>query len=368
MNAESRTNNKRTKQWLWIGLGAMMILLRVIFGQNPVVIETWYSRTIFPIIRQLIDHTIAFLPFPAILLFIVFVIYKLATGIKAWRRPGLRLPQKLLNALMGLSAFFGGLVFFFLLLWGFNYARIPIEEQLQLDLEPLTYQELRQELAKETDMLIRLRESIVGEDSAALAAKHLPKNLEPELRELVEQTMESLGYPKRGRVQARMLQPKGILLRISTSGFYFPWTGEAHIDAGLHPIQLPAVIAHELTHGYGITDEGTCNFIAYLACLSAKDPFIRYSGHFSYWRYLRGSVSRQNPEAFAEYKANLHAGLSTDVEAVKKQMDKYPDILPTIRNLTYETYLKAQGISEGIANYRRIVLLVHAWQSKGLHL
>lgn len=345
-----------------------MILLRIIFGQNPVVIENWYSRSIFPAIRLIIDYTTAFLPFPVILLFIGFVLYRLVNGINAWRNPAFSLPQKLINTAMGLGSFFGGLVFFFLLLWGFNYARIPIENQLHLDLKPLTYQELRLELAKETDMLVQLRESIVGEDSMALSEQQLPDDLEPTMRELVEQTMESLGYPSKGRVQARMLRPKGILLRISTSGFYFPWTGESHIDAGLHPIQLPAVIAHELTHGYGITDEGSCNFIAYLACLSAKDPFIRYSGHFSYWRYLRGSVNRQNPEAFANYKANLHAGLSTDINAVRKQMDKYPDILPTIRNLAYETYLKAQGISEGIANYRRIVLLVHAWQSKGLHL
>ncbi|MCB0582976.1 MAG: DUF3810 family protein, partial [Phaeodactylibacter sp.] len=69
-------------------------------------------------------------------------------------------------------------------------------------------------------------------------------------------------------------------------GLYFPFTGEGHIDAGLHPLQKPYVMAHELAHGYGFGDEGTCNFLGYLACIGSDDPVIAYIGHLNYWRTL----------------------------------------------------------------------------------
>ena len=357
---------KIKRQFIWIGLGLLAVVSRIVLGLNPMVIEEYYSRTLFPFIRILIDYTTALLPFPVILLFIGFVLYRLVNGIrmlvvnKEWS-----IWEKTRNALLGLLSFLGGITFFFLLLWGFNYGRVSIEDQLGLDLKPLTFEELQEELQKMTKILESTREKIPGSTEEALGQAHTPEKLETQLRALVENTMESLGYPNTGRVQARILQPAGILLRISTSGFYFPWTGESHVDAGLHPIQLPSVLAHELVHGYGITDEGTCNFIAYLACSSSKDPFIRYAGQFGYWRYLRGSLNRFDSEAFARYKDGLAPALSADVDAVRKQMDLFPDILPKVRNLTYETYLKAQGISEGIKNYRRIVLLVYAFERKG---
>ena len=58
-----------------------------------------------------------------------------------------------------------------------------------------------------------------------------------------------------GKIRCRQILPQGILLRISTAGFYNPLTGECNIDKGLHPLQKPFVMAHELFHGMGITGE-----------------------------------------------------------------------------------------------------------------
>jgi hypothetical protein len=50
-------------------------------------------------------------------------------------------------------------------------------------------------------------------------------------------------------------------------------------------------------------------------------------------------------------------GVKNDLRAIYNEMDKYPDILPTVRDVVYNNYLKAQGISEGIQNYSRILML-----------
>ncbi len=271
-------------------------------------------------------------------------------------------PQRLLRASFSLLSFLGTTLFWFLFLWGFNYGRIPIETQLALQPHALDSAQIRQALFTETDLLLRARPTIPGADSTALNRKQLPPDLEAHIRPLVEAQLREMGYPAASRLRARRLLPRGILLRISTAGFYLPFTGECNLDAGLHPIQIPFVMAHEFAHGYGITDEGACNFIAYLACCRAPDGFIRYSGHYGYWRYLRSAFYRLAPDAFEAYLADLDPVLRTDARAVRKNSEAYPDLFPKFRNLTYDTYLKAQGVREGLRSYNRVVLLVDAWR------
>ena len=180
----------------------------------------------------------------------------------------------------------------------------------------------------------------------------------------VEKLLEKLGYPTAGEVRGRLLQPKGILLRFSTAGVYFPWTGESNIDAGLHPVQIPFTLAHEFAHGYGFTDEGTCNFLAYLACIQSDNKLFRYSGQLSYWRYLASAYRRHNREAYKVFFEKLPKGVVADLYDIDANSDKYPDILPRFRDAAYDTYLKTQGISEGEKNYSRIIMLVKSWREK----
>ena len=55
-------------------LGAAALLLRGVAAQFPAHTEAIYSRTFFPIIRQLIDVSVGKLPFPTVYLFVVAVL------------------------------------------------------------------------------------------------------------------------------------------------------------------------------------------------------------------------------------------------------------------------------------------------------
>ena len=107
-------------RWHWIALGLVAIVLRYLLGFFPQFIETYYSRGLFSGIRQVIDNTLAFSPVPLIYLFFAIAIFILLRGlIKPWRRQG-TVVSKTLQSLFSLAAFTAGLIFFFLLLWGFN--------------------------------------------------------------------------------------------------------------------------------------------------------------------------------------------------------------------------------------------------------
>lgn len=354
---------RHKKQLIWIALGGFAIALRQLAGAHPEWIEQYYSRTVFLGVRCLIDYGLAWLPFPLLYLFVPLILLWLSLGIRRFFLKRAALKEKIVAGSLSLLAFAGGVVFFFMLLWGFNYGRVPVEDMMQLDPHPLDVQALEKELREETQIIIALRQAIPGApDTSALMDWHFPRDMEQQLREAVENQLALYQYPTLGRVRGRLVYPKGIFLRFSSAGLYFPFTGEGHADGGLHPLQLPAVLAHEMAHGYGFGDEGTCNFWAYLACESSQTSVLSYCGHLAHWRTLAVHFRSYKPEAYKRLRETLPAGILADIRAINHNIMEYPDIMPRFREAAYEAYLKSQGISEGIQNYDRVVMLVKAWR------
>ncbi|MFK7772166.1 MAG: DUF3810 domain-containing protein [Saprospiraceae bacterium] len=361
---EKRYFLKNKKKWIWVALGLLAILVRVLLGFSPELTERLYSRGIFVGIRCLLDYTIGWLPIPFVQVFLVGLIIFIISKVRNLIRTHTSFIESLKRVSLGIVSFCFGVIFFFLVLWGYNYGRLPVENSMNLTPNPLTLTELKTELGINTKEVSDARLTIPNITDSAIQKTFLPIDLENEVRQEVEKLLEKLDYPTAGTVRGRLLQPKGILLRFSTAGVYFPWTGESNIDAGLHPIQIPFTLAHEFAHGYGFTDEGTCNFLAYLACIQSENPVFQYSGHLSYWRYLASSYRRNDREGYTEYFKTLPKGMITDLYSIDANSDKYPDILPQWRNAVYDTYLKTQGIPEGVINYNRIVMLVKSWREK----
>ena len=353
----------KTTRWIWIALGLGALLLRAVW--HPQAVEAHYSRFFFPALRSVVDPVLSLVPFPVVYLWVgllAFLGYRLVRRIRY--TAGGWLP-KTGQALYSLTAFAGGAIFLFLVMWGYNYKRLPVERALEIKPRPLAVEALRAELDTITTLLAQSRAAIPGADDSLLVLTHTPESLEPQVREALTRQLSLYDFPTKGKVQGRFLRPKGVLLRLSTAGVYLPWVGEGHIDAGLHPLQQPYVLAHELAHGYGFTDEGTCNFWAFLTLTESDDPHLRYLGYFGYWRTLAANYRRYEAEEYRKfYRRRVPRGVKSDLAAIYREMDKYPDILPKVRNAVYDSYLKSQGIQEGLKNYSRVIMLVHAWRKK----
>ncbi len=351
------------KRWAWIGLGLISLIIRYLSPKEW--IESIYSRGLFTWIRRAIDYGIGWFPIPLFYVFYAVLITWLIVKIFKTNRKRFFTWKGLLNGFFSLAAFSGGALFFFFFLWGFNYGRVPLTHQLQLKPMPIGLEDLKSELEKVTAKVLVTRKLLdeIGEE--ALKESLLPQKLESHCRTAVKATLTQLNYPTKGRVRGRILPTKGILLRFSSSGVYWPFVGEGNIDGGLHPLQQPFTLCHELSHGYGITNEGVCNFLAYLACQQADDPYIKYSGLLSYWRYIAIAYQRFAREEYWAFRATLPKGFQADLDAINKNLDKYPDIFPNLRYFAYDTYLKSQGIVEGMKSYSTIIMLVQAWEEKG---
>ena len=352
------------KKTFWIGLGALTVLLSVVMP--AAFVEQYYSRGLFLFIRKIFAALTNWCPFALVYLLLIIVLFALLKWLFNFKKNYGSIKSKLIHFITGILAFLGALVFFFQLLWGFNYGRVPLESQLKLEVKPLDVNDLKKELDFAIENMIANRNKLDGVRDKHVPISFTPINLEDTMRVLLANNLKKFGYPIPAKVRGRLLYPKGFLLRISTAGVYIPFSGEGHIDPGLHHLQLPFVMAHEMSHAYGIGGEGDCNFLAYISCISSKNPYLKYVGYLYYFRYVAPDYRAYRPEEYKEIWANLPQGIKNDLKAIREEMDKYPDILPAIRNAAYNTYLKAQGIDDGIKNYDRVTMLVHAWHSKNM--
>lgn len=351
------------KRWRWISLGLSSILVRFVLGFFPELVESLYTRGLYQLFRVLWDHSIALSPIPLVYILFFALLFWLFITIQKRKKHATVLAWFKSFAL-SFFAFAGGFIFLFLLLWGFNYGRVPIETQLDLAEPNMTFDELIEDFDASTQKIIAFRQMIPEVDTNALDASFMPPSLEEETRANVEAILGQLGFPTYGRVRGREINPKGVLLRISTAGIYIPFVAEGHIDNGLHPLQKPFTLAHEMMHGYGFTDEGTCNFLAYLACQLSEKPLIQYAGELGYWRYLAFSYRRQEEMSYLDKRKKLPIGIRNDLYSIYVNGQNYPDILPSFRDAAYDSFLKSQGVEEGLNSYNKIVKLVRAYRHR----
>ena len=247
-----------------------------------------------------------------------------------------------------------------LICWFHSLYNSPKRSNLSLTPNALSVYELRSEAEWIQEKCLALRADLG--DTNALKSVNFPLSTNEIVHQKLREILEINNYNIAGNVKGQELYPKGILLHFSTSGIYLPFVGQAHIDGGLHPIQKPFTMAHELGHGYGFAQEDACNFLGFLACIHSDNKAIQYAGYLAYWRYVYSELKRLSPDYYRKKRAEISIGMANDLEAIYANNDAYPDLFPNVNRIIYDNYLKAQGVSTGVKSYNRMVILVTAWR------
>jgi len=339
-------------------------------GKDSGIVERVYSRGIFVGLRWLWDFTLGRSPVPLLYLFLAAAVLRgawMAVRFISRKRPRTSASAwaKIKTGSLIAASWAGMLTFFFYALWGFNYDRIGVEKQLRLEAAPLDLEGIRSEAVWTARMLAETRGMIPGATREALGPAVLHPGLEAAVRSCLSGVLATAGYPVPGRARVRTLWPGGLMMRLSGTGVYLPWFGEGYVAGNLMPSEKPFVVAHEMVHAFGLTDEGGANFLGYLACESSGDPVIRYSGLLSYWSYVFAEFARGSRDEARELAKSLPGGVKADIRAAQENWDRYRGPLRAAARVFYEGYLKTQGVREGMKSYDRFVSFVAAWRRQG---
>jgi Protein of unknown function (DUF3810) len=241
----------------------------------------------------------------------------------------------------------------FIFSWSANYKRLPIEEILRLETSKVQIQDLEM-LAQNLVIVMQQEIKSTRDPSTTLAA--LRGAVQTELKQII-------GFTPTLPMQIKAT-PAGLLMILQTSGVVSPITLEAHVDSGLPQPFYLAVATHELVHTAGIAGEADTDLIAAIAGIRSSNPYARYCIALTYF----GKILVDIPEVTRiKLIKQLPPQAKTDYAALRTAQTQYSiPWLASISQITYNQYLKSQGVKAGVKDYSRIGRLLAAAQAKGL--
>jgi len=231
----------------------------------------------------------------------------------------------------------------FLVLWGFNYRRVPLEQKLDYDRSRLT-----------RDAAIAFANTAVAGINAGYAAAHAsPPNMH---------ALEASFAEAQGALGATSLAVTGVPKR-SLLTFYFrraaidgmtdPLFLEIIVNPDVLEFERPFVIAHEWGHLAGYANEAEANFVAWMTCVRG-DPLARYSGWLAAYQHTVSALPRPDRSGV---KA-LDPGPMEDLRAISARYERSSPVVRQAARGVYDEYLKANRVAEGIASYDAVVRLM----------
>ncbi len=149
-------------------------------------------------------------------------------------------------------------------------------------------------------------------------------------------------------------------------GIYFPFTLEANYNATMYIMNDAATICHEFSHLKGVILEDEANYFGFLACIQSDDAFLQYSGYLSVLNYVAGEVKKvASEEELSELPGASEWVINDIVFLTKDAWDRVEQkavISTETANKTTDKFLqsnlKANGVSDGMASYSRVVRLL----------
>ena len=315
-------------------------------------IERWFSTGLYPPLQRTITPVSNLLPFALLdvisLAAAIAVIAVIVRGIRRTRRTRQWLHLRHAIAVVLTIAAVGYLAF--LLLWGFNYRRVPMSERLVVD---------RPQPGGDEVLALGI------EAATRLNSLHPTAHASGWIAEPWRDARMRAAFADVQRLLADAPDAVPGRLKSSIYGLYFRWAGiDGRVDPyalevignpDLLPWEIPFVTAHEWAHLAGYADESEANFVGWLMCLRAGAA-AQYSAWLSVYWQIDAEIS---PALRPQLIATLDEGPKRDIAAVVSRLQRGQ--LPFLRDASwraYDQYLRANRVEEGLRSYGAVITLI----------
>lgn len=312
----------------------------------PAAVERFYSQGLFLKITQIqyiITRRFDFAVGEIVMdIFILYLLIKIILSFRALF--GKRIAFKLfVRRFIKGFFFYAGIVYFlFMLFWGLNYHRKPLLELLLKPVDSAHSDISPQELSECTSVIM----------TRANKLSFAVNRNESGIFYLSERTRAAI------TLQAKPYMFSALMSKAGISGFYFPFTGEPVYNRHIVDVSLPFTIAHEYAHRLGFARENEANAAAYLLCLRAASPEIRYSAELTALTYLLSALRRNDETLFDKYYALADKSVKTDMRHRAAFWKNHQGIFNDVSDRFNDLFLKANMQRDGRKSYGRFVELL----------
>ena len=240
--------------------------------------------------------------------------------------------------------------------WGVLYYSDSFTEQSGLERRDISVQELEtvtKYFAAQANALGEYVER--GEDGVFTADKDAIFRRSADIYDGAEQIFPCLAAPA---VRAKPVVLSRLLSYIHYTGFFFPYTAEANLNADSPVCLLPSTIAHELAHLRGVAREDEANFCAVVACMESGDDEYRYSGALLAYIYLGNALYSADYDAWHEVYSSLSEAVRADLTANNAYWKQFETPAADVSERVYESFLQTYGDDRGMQSYGACVDLL----------
>lgn len=349
----------RRSKITWAGLILLAAAIKL-FSFYPSAVERYYSKGIYPVVARLQRMLFGWIPFSigdvVYLGVIVLLIWRLVRLIRALIRRDaghgwfLLFLRRTLFVVLWVYVLFNGL-------WGLNYDRPGIADQLHLQVRPYSTAELNR-------LILLLIGEMNGLDSAgkvdraglshmrtlrngALAAYDTLSGQDP---------MFTYSNPS---VKPSLFSYPGAY--IGFAGYYNPFSGEAQVNTWNPAFTQPYTTCHEMGHQLGYAKENEANFVGFLAASHSHDPAFRYSVYFDLFLYAVREVSVRDSALVRSYRDRLSPGVREDLRELQRFNRKFANPMEPVIWRLYGRYLRANRQPHGITTYTEVTAWLIAY-------
>jgi hypothetical protein len=317
------------------------------------VVDEFYSRGVYPWIQGGLTAISNLLPWAALdLLLVLAAVLGLYRSLRLFvtARRG-RVVDAVGEAAARLIRATAAIVVVFMLLWGLNYRRLPLETTLEGQRAATPSEPALVEAVDEAvGLAVRLRPQAMATmpttDDAL--ARLLAGPMNAALARLDRGVLTRPGRPKTSRVLTPYFTAAGV------DGMINPLALESIISADPLPFERPFVLAHEWAHLAGHGDEAEASAVGWLACMNGP-PALAYSA--SLYLVMEGG-NQLRDEARSRAFARIDRGMREDFERIRHRLSRQQPQVRQASSRVYDQYLKANRVEEGTASYSRAVSVI----------
>lgn len=145
---------------------------------------------------------------------------------------------------------------------------------------------------------------------------------------------------------------------LNNTGFYFPFTAEANINADCPLALIPATIAHEFAHQRGIAAEQEANFVAIISSVTSGKAEYEYSGWLLGYIYIVNALYSRDYDRFVEVYSLLSDEVLADLRANNEYWAQFETPVSELSDKLYDEFLKGYGQEMGVQSYGAVVDLL----------
>lgn len=348
------------------------IVINLFCSKYPQFVESYYSTKINKVIIQVMSKITGIVPFSIyeltiyILVFstVGFVIYFIFAILQSKNNTVPLLKKYILNILSITSLAY----FLFIVLWGINYNRIPLEISLitqynetnntSINVVNSTTSDLENLYKYLIDCANNTRELVLENNQGVMISNGDFKDIINRSQHGYDNIVNIIPSVEGDYGKPKYVMSSNLMCYTGITGIYFPWTGEANVNIAVPDVYIPSTTTHEMAHQRGFSSEDEANFIAYLACINHSDNDFKYSGYILALNHTASALKNSNPVAYDELSKDIHDDVLRDLRYNREFWNKYEGKIDQLSNDFNNAYLKSNGIKEGTQSYGKMVDLL----------